>query len=88
LFKISPNPSVKTFTKYLPNFYIYQIKVKLPSTLKLYQNFEIWYIYIPVGNTDSKCLLNLNSMDVLKAEANFYFRAFGYFWLQVPVESF
>jgi len=23
----------------------------VPSTLKIYQNFPTWYIYIPVGNT-------------------------------------
>jgi len=27
-------------------------KIYIPSTLKIYQNFQIWYIYIPVGNTE------------------------------------
>ena len=32
-------------------FLIYQIKIYKPSTLKIYQNIEIWYIHLVVGNT-------------------------------------
>jgi len=29
-----------------------QSKIYIPSTFKIYQNFQIWNIYIPVGNTE------------------------------------
>jgi len=45
-------PPTKVYKMYSKFFISTKSKIYIPSTSKIYQNFQIWHIYLPVGNTD------------------------------------